>query len=241
MNIDDKTPGEKTYFKGCLRIMKYFSILLLVVVLLLFYRYGITKSGPASGTVLDAVTGKGIDGAFIKYKSYYGWELDEILTGYDFRIEHETFTDDDGSFYVGRRLRLRNNVGYLNSGTRLHIYKPGYYMRTIATSYQYTKGSISIGVHENTKSWMGIGKAGFHKHVKEDYGEILLYPYDDDYDPCEDYKYIAKSNISDSLGSQNNIKFLNALETVYQEALAHECYKNNHFMQQVNKRRGMRK
>ena len=100
---------------------------------------------------------------------------------------------------------------------------------------------MSIGVHEDTKSWMGIGKAGFHKHVKEDYGHILLYPHGDDFDPCEDYEYIACSQITQDLKAQNKTDLLAAIEEVYQEAIAHECSVNNYFMQENIKDRGIKR
>ena len=109
--------------------------------LLLHFWYHQTHTGSCSGRIIDAVTGKPIEGAVVTYSWRFSGFLEESSATF-----YETLTDKEGKYFIPNQQVKRDNIlrGTLQPESVL-IYKNNYAVYTLWREYKKPTVGSSFG------------------------------------------------------------------------------------------------
>lgn len=134
------------------------KILIIVVALMAFvvligclfyFWYHQTHTGSCSGRVIDAVTGKPIEGAVVTYSWRYSGFLEE-----PWATSYETITDKEGKYFIPKQRVKRDTIllGTLQPESVL-IYKDNYAVYTLWREYKKPPVGRSFGYPRKNQSY----------------------------------------------------------------------------------------
>jgi hypothetical protein len=118
-------------------LLVIFAILAILATYLVINWYNDTHTGPRSGKVIDAITGKPIEGAVVKCSWVFWGFLGRAIGGNGY-ISREVLTDSNGQYYIPDIYQKKSI--FLDSGfgedERLLVYKDGYDVYTTYSEYR---------------------------------------------------------------------------------------------------------
>ncbi len=114
--------------KKNLKILIVLAIpLIFIAVCLSWVWYSQTHTGSRSGQVLDAITGKPIEGAVVNYTWTVAGFLQDAIGGGGPTVSHEVLTDKEGKYYIpSLRVKRRNILQWGLQPEMVLVYKDKY-------------------------------------------------------------------------------------------------------------------
>lgn len=130
------------------------AVVSLIITCYVIWWYNDTHTGSRSGKVIDAITGKPIEGAVVKYSWEFGVFMGHAIGG-DSYGTREVLTDNKGQYYVPGIYQPKRFI-FIDGGfivDRLLVYKDGYAVYITVPRDEEGKGIVgtSFGYNDNQK------------------------------------------------------------------------------------------
>jgi hypothetical protein len=132
-------------------LLVIFAILAILATYLVINWYNDTHTGPRSGKVIDAITGKPIEGAVVKCSWVFWGFLGRAIGGNGY-VSREVLTDSSGQYYIPDIYQKKTI--FLDSGfeeDRLLVYKDGYAAYLIDSGKNEPNIGKSFGYYDTQK------------------------------------------------------------------------------------------